>query len=312
MNHSFSIGLACEYGIEEAILIHHFSYWIEKNRLNGNNFHDGKYWSYDSVSAMTQQFPYMNQKKLYRVINRLCDIGILEKGNYNKKQYDRTSWYTLTELGFSICQKWQIHLPKMGNAFDKNGKCISQKEEMDLPKTGNGFTQNGKPIPDTTTYTTTNTDIREDNASFDASHSNSNNEIEFVEVEEIQSVDTTSVAVIEKPEKVARAKKFIPPTVEEIRIYSFDIASRVDPEYFFDYYESNGWMVGKNKMKDWKSAFRNWSKKEQNKNSNGFKTKRQQHEEGLLRLAEDVRISAERARNLTREEELKRLEDVPF
>lgn len=334
MNHSFSIGLACEYGIEEAILIHHFSYWIEKNRLNGNNFHDGKYWSYDSVSAMTQQFPYMNQKKLYRVINRLCDIGILEKGNYNKKQYDRTSWYTLTELGFSICQKWQIHLPKMGNAFDKNGKCISQKEEMDLPKMGNGFTQNGKPIPDTTTYTTTNTDIREDNASFDASHSHYNSEIEFVEVEEIQSVETTSVAVIEKTEKVARAKKFdfkgallsvgiceeYANAWMEVRkskkATNSEQAFKILCKEFSKAFYASGmstnecaeWAI----KRDWKGFDYKWVENDLNKNSNGFKTKRQQHEEGLLRLAEDVRISAERARNLTREEELKRLEDVPF
>ena len=36
----------------------------------------------------------------------------------------------------------------------------------------------------------------------------------------------------------------------------------VDPERFFDFYEANGWKVGKNKMKDWRAAFRNWERTE--------------------------------------------------
>ena len=54
----------------------------------------------------------------------------------------------------------------------------------------------------------------------------------------------------------------IPPTLEEVRSYCEERGNRVDPERFMDYYSSNGWMVGRNKMKDWKAAVRNWEKKE--------------------------------------------------
>ena len=47
---------------------------------------------------------------------------------------------------------------------------------------------------------------------------------------------------------------FIKPTIEEIK----SEFPNIDAEYFFDYYESNGWMAGKNKMKDWKATARNW------------------------------------------------------
>jgi hypothetical protein len=59
-----------------------------------------------------------------------------------------------------------------------------------------------------------------------------------------------------------RSKRFVPPTVEEVAQYCFERMSKVDPQRFVDYYTSNGWMVGKNKMKDWKAAVRTWDQKE--------------------------------------------------
>jgi hypothetical protein len=54
--------------------------------------------------------------------------------------------------------------------------------------------------------------------------------------------------------------KFSIPTIEEIEIYFIEIEvfNKLEAEKFFNYYSSNGWMVGKNKMKDWKAAARNW------------------------------------------------------
>lgn len=56
--------------------------------------------------------------------------------------------------------------------------------------------------------------------------------------------------------------RFKKPSIEEIRSYCLEKGSRVDPEQFFNFYESNGWMVGKNHMKDWKAAVRTWEKRE--------------------------------------------------
>lgn len=60
-------------------------------------------------------------------------------------------------------------------------------------------------------------------------------------------------------------KRFSPPTVDEVRDYCFERGNCVDPQRFVDYYTSNGWMVGKNKMKDWKAAVRTWEKKDDRK-----------------------------------------------
>jgi len=53
-------------------------------------------------------------------------------------------------------------------------------------------------------------------------------------------------------------KRFKPPTIEEIKAYCKERNNKVDPQRFINHYQSNGWMVGKNKMKDWKAAVRTW------------------------------------------------------
>jgi hypothetical protein len=55
-------------------------------------------------------------------------------------------------------------------------------------------------------------------------------------------------------------KKFKKPTLEEIEKYCKERKNNVDAEKFFNYYESNGWKVGKNSMKDWKAAVRTWER----------------------------------------------------
>ncbi len=60
-------------------------------------------------------------------------------------------------------------------------------------------------------------------------------------------------------------KRFIPPTVEDVAAYCQARHNTVDAERFIDYYESNGWKVGRNKMKDWKAAVRSWERNDFNK-----------------------------------------------
>lgn len=55
-------------------------------------------------------------------------------------------------------------------------------------------------------------------------------------------------------------KRFVPPAVEQVREYCLERGNGVDPQRFVDHYTSNGWMVGKNKMKDWKAAVRTWER----------------------------------------------------
>lgn len=77
--------------------------------------------------------------------------------------------------------------------------------------------------------------------------------------ESIVEDNDNGVAVDPPPTKPPRSR-FSPPTVDEVRAYCIERGNNVDPDRFVDYYSSNGWMVGKSKMKDWKAAVRTWEK----------------------------------------------------
>lgn len=56
--------------------------------------------------------------------------------------------------------------------------------------------------------------------------------------------------------------KFVKPTFEEVAAYCRERGNAIDPEAFIAHYDSNGWMVGKNPMRDWRAAVRTWEKRE--------------------------------------------------
>ncbi len=62
-------------------------------------------------------------------------------------------------------------------------------------------------------------------------------------------------------EKAKRKGRFIKPSVEEVAAYCRERGNAVDPDEFFDFYESKGWRVGKEQMRDWKAAVRTWEKR---------------------------------------------------
>lgn len=67
------------------------------------------------------------------------------------------------------------------------------------------------------------------------------------------------------PANNPKRKRFVKPTVEEVSQYCIERNNNVDAQHFYDYYESNGWKVGKNSMKDWKAAVRTWERSEYRK-----------------------------------------------
>ncbi len=81
---------------------------------------------------------------------------------------------------------------------------------------------------------------------------------------EVQSlhVDVDVDDIKESTLKGTKEKRFAPPTVEQVKEYCAERGYAVDAERFVDFYASKNWMVGKNKMKDWKAALRNWARSE--------------------------------------------------
>jgi len=66
-------------------------------------------------------------------------------------------------------------------------------------------------------------------------------------------------------ERLMASKRFKPPTLQEVRDYIAQKDYPVDPDQFFNFYEAKGWMIGKNKMKNWHAAVRTWLSKNKTK-----------------------------------------------
>lgn len=92
-NHTFSVEFAMEYGIECAILIHHFQFWIEQNQRLGRNFFDERTWMYQTQKEIAVIYPYWSEDVVYKTIAKLVEKDVLIKGNYNKTPFDKTTWY---------------------------------------------------------------------------------------------------------------------------------------------------------------------------------------------------------------------------
>lgn len=91
--HGFSVENAISYGIECAILINHFQYWIDHNKAMGRNFYDGHTWMYQTQKEIAAVYPYWSEDVVYKTITKLVEKDVLIKGNYNKTPFDKTTWY---------------------------------------------------------------------------------------------------------------------------------------------------------------------------------------------------------------------------
>lgn len=84
-------------------------------------------------------------------------------------------------------------------------------------------------------------------------------------------------------------KKFKKPTLDEVQQYCSERKNNISAEKFIDYYESNGWKVGRNSMKDWKATVRNWEKNQQEKQNNvkTYKSNYEISQEALRKAREE-------------------------
>lgn len=102
MYHSFDADIAAEYGIPESIFLCNIAFWVKQNTLNKHNYFEGRYWTYNSLSAYAGLFPYMSKSTIQRVIKHLKDEGLILAGNFNNDRFNHTNYYTLTEKGLSV------------------------------------------------------------------------------------------------------------------------------------------------------------------------------------------------------------------
>lgn len=137
MEHHFNVELAKRYGVNEAIFCHNIYFWVKQNKANKRNFHKGTYWTYNTMEAYTELFPYWNKKQIEHLIKKCREKGLILTDNFNKNSYDRTLWYAVTEKVIEVYEPTNI--------AQKGSQTL---DNTHIPKMGNGHPKNGTPIPD--------------------------------------------------------------------------------------------------------------------------------------------------------------------
>lgn len=127
--------VAERYGPEEAVFLHLIVSLARNNKANNRNFRDGRWWTYNSLSAWDEEFPWWSAKQIRRIITSCETQGAILVGEYNEDRRDRTAWYSPSDELLGLYQE------------DWSGKCICPNGQMHVPKRADSFAQMGTTIP---------------------------------------------------------------------------------------------------------------------------------------------------------------------
>ena len=129
--------VAERYGFEEAVFLDAIVFWYRTNKAENRNFRDGRWWTYNSIKAFEEVFPWWSTKQLRRIANSCRDQGALIAGEYNEDRRDRSLWYTpgdellalygLAETGNCTCPNGQMHEPERAHECAQMGECNIRK-----------------------------------------------------------------------------------------------------------------------------------------------------------------------------------------
>ncbi|UOE96055.1 hypothetical protein [Alkalihalobacillus sp. LMS39] len=134
--------LAKVIGLNKAIILQQCHYWIQKS----SHEREGRTWFYKTYKEWAIDFPFWGDKTIRKTITELEKDGLLISGNFNKRQFDKTKWYTIDY-----------------DAFKKLGtKHCGQNDPSMRSNVPTGMVNVTTPIPDTTTDITTVTETREE------------------------------------------------------------------------------------------------------------------------------------------------------
>jgi hypothetical protein len=96
-DHSFNPFIAKKYNINVAILLNSFVFWTRTNSAKEENFHEDRFWCFGTPEYFSKYFPYFTIKQIKYALQQAIEFELLIKSNFNKKGYDRTSWYSLSD-----------------------------------------------------------------------------------------------------------------------------------------------------------------------------------------------------------------------
>lgn len=255
MRHAFNTDLAEKYGIEKALIIDYFAYWVVENMRNERNFHEGRYWVFNSASALSEKFHYISRRTMNQKLQELEADGILISGNFNKNKFDRTKWYSFKDEYAWLLDEHRSSAEIAASSGD-NLQSIGESSHS-IGENCQWSGENCHSIKISNTYTDKNSKEFQTDSSLSLANARTR---EAIPADDFSQSDNFSPPV--QNQEPAKPKKFQKPTIEQIKAYCLEAGKNIDAEAFFDFYEAKGWVVGRAPMKDWKAAVRNWAKNE--------------------------------------------------
>lgn len=122
--HQFDPEIAKLVGVNAAVIYQNILWWTEKNAANERHFYEGRYWTYNSVKAFDDLFPYLTRAQIRSALLKLEECELIVCGNFNQSAYDRTKWYSPNQ---------QMHLRNLTNAFVQDDKPIPDNKPVTKP-----------------------------------------------------------------------------------------------------------------------------------------------------------------------------------
>ena len=111
--------------VSDAIVLENIRFWTLKNKSNGRNFHDGRYFTYNTMEAWSQLYGFWTARQIRTILERLEKNGWIVTGVYNKEPFDRTKWYALSDKALSAFGDYDI------NAIRKQYDAIAEKVNLE-------------------------------------------------------------------------------------------------------------------------------------------------------------------------------------
>lgn len=235
--YQFDPDVACALGVNAAILLYYIDWWITKNKVEGRNFYEGRYWTYNSAKAFAELFPFWSEDLIQKLLVKLEKTGIIISGNFNEDKRDRTKWYTIDYE--AAC-------------FPLKERASSRKIAECTPIINNTYirtTYNNPPI----------SPQGEEGA--DAELFSDEIPADVIEAGNISTPSPTKNKSKSKYKGEGFHFKQIPADPDEVKRFIGKYAPSLDWQEFFMQCERSGWRYGKNNnrpIKDWKAEIFAW------------------------------------------------------
>ena len=95
--HVYEIEDAKLFGLIPSILLYNIKFWLKVNLEHQKNIYDNRVWTFNSVTNFKKLYPEFTERQIEYALTKLIKQGVVIVGNYNKRKYDKTRWYSIIE-----------------------------------------------------------------------------------------------------------------------------------------------------------------------------------------------------------------------